>query len=200
MSTASWVQFIVFVARHRRHGGPHRAVHGPGLRRRRRRHRAIASSVQSSVSSTGSAGSTRRASSGGRRTPTRCSASASSRSSPSTCFQRFQEWLPLNPTDVGNVIPHLSFNTAVSFMTNTNWQSYGGESTMSHLTQMIGLDGAELRVGGRRHGHRRRADPRPGPAPRLDDRELLGRPDPHRRSASCCRCRSSSPSCSSARA
>ena len=38
-------------------------------------------------------------------------------------FQRFQEWLPLNPTDVGNVIPHLSFNTAVSFVTNTNWQS-----------------------------------------------------------------------------
>jgi K+-transporting ATPase ATPase A chain len=54
-------------------------------------------------------------------------------------FQRFQEWLPLNPTEVGNIIPHLSFNTAVSFMTNTNWQSYGGESTLSHLTQMTGL-------------------------------------------------------------
>ena len=41
--------------------------------------------------------------------------------------------------DLPAVVPHLSFNTAVSFMTNTNWQSYGGETTMSHLTQMIGL-------------------------------------------------------------
>ena len=40
---------------------------------------------------------------------------------------------------MAGVVPHLSFNTAVSFMTNTNWQSYGGETTMSHLTQMIGL-------------------------------------------------------------
>jgi K+-transporting ATPase ATPase A chain len=54
-------------------------------------------------------------------------------------LQRFQGSLPFNPTDVPGVIPHLSFNTAVSFMTNTNWQSYGGENTMSHLTQMVGL-------------------------------------------------------------
>ena len=47
--------------------------------------------------------------------------------------------LPLNPTDVGAVSPALAFNTAVSFVTNTNWQNYGGESTMSHLTQMAGL-------------------------------------------------------------
>jgi K+-transporting ATPase ATPase A chain len=54
-------------------------------------------------------------------------------------LQRLQGSLPLNPTDVPAVVPHLSFNTAVSFMTNTNWQSYGGEATMSHLTQMVGL-------------------------------------------------------------
>ncbi len=54
-------------------------------------------------------------------------------------LQRFQGDLPLNPTGVPGVVPHLSFNTAVSFMTNTNWQSYGGEATMSHLTQMGGL-------------------------------------------------------------
>jgi K+-transporting ATPase ATPase A chain len=54
-------------------------------------------------------------------------------------IQRLQGSLPLNPTDVPGVIPHLSFNAAVSFMTNTNWQSYGGEATMSHGTQMIGL-------------------------------------------------------------
>ncbi|MFZ1489527.1 MAG: potassium-transporting ATPase subunit KdpA [Ilumatobacteraceae bacterium] len=52
---------------------------------------------------------------------------------------RLQGAMPVNPTDVGAVIPHLSFNTAVSFVTNTNWQSYGGEDTMSHFTQMIGL-------------------------------------------------------------
>ncbi len=54
-------------------------------------------------------------------------------------IQRLQSDLPFNPTDMVNVAPALSFNTAVSFMTNTNWQSYGGENTMSHLTQMVGL-------------------------------------------------------------
>jgi K+-transporting ATPase ATPase A chain len=54
-------------------------------------------------------------------------------------IQRIQSGLPFNPTDMVNVAPALSFNTAVSFVTNTNWQSYGGENTMSHLTQMMGL-------------------------------------------------------------
>ena len=54
-------------------------------------------------------------------------------------LQRFQTVLPLNPSGFGPVSPDLSFNTAVSFVTNTNWQSYGGEATMSHLTQMAGL-------------------------------------------------------------
>jgi K+-transporting ATPase ATPase A chain len=54
-------------------------------------------------------------------------------------LQRVQEWLPFNPTDVVNVPEALSFNTATSFVTNTNWQNYAAESTMSHLTQMAGL-------------------------------------------------------------
>jgi len=54
-------------------------------------------------------------------------------------LQRFQSALPLNPQDLGAVRPDLAFNTAVSFATNTNWQSYGGETTMSYLTQMVGL-------------------------------------------------------------
>ena len=54
-------------------------------------------------------------------------------------LQRFQSALPLNPQDLGAVKPDLAFNTAVSFATNTNWQSYGGETTMSYLTQMVGL-------------------------------------------------------------
>ncbi|MBI5163454.1 MAG: potassium-transporting ATPase subunit KdpA [Magnetospirillum sp.] len=54
-------------------------------------------------------------------------------------LQRLQGMLPLNPAEMAAVPPDLAFNTAVSFMTNTNWQSYGGESTMSYLTQMVGL-------------------------------------------------------------
>ncbi|SEJ53298.1 K+-transporting ATPase ATPase A chain [Sphingobium sp. AP50] len=52
---------------------------------------------------------------------------------------RFQGVLPLNPLGYPGLSEHLSFNTAVSFTTNTNWQSYGGESTMSNLSQMLGL-------------------------------------------------------------
>ena len=52
---------------------------------------------------------------------------------------RLQQHLPLNPQGFGAVSPDLSFNTAVSFTTNTNWQSYGGESTMSYFSQMVAL-------------------------------------------------------------
>lgn len=52
---------------------------------------------------------------------------------------RLQHLLPLNPQGFGALSPHLAFNTAVSFTTNTNWQSYGGESTMSYLSQMVAL-------------------------------------------------------------
>lgn len=54
-------------------------------------------------------------------------------------LQRLQAWLPLNPEAMGNVSPDSSFNTAVSFITNTNWQGYAGEAQMSYLTQMLGL-------------------------------------------------------------
>src|SRR6266851_7845049 len=52
---------------------------------------------------------------------------------------RLQHLLPLNPVGFGPLSPDLAFNTAVSFTTNTNWQSYGGESTMSYLSQMVAL-------------------------------------------------------------
>ncbi|MDX6766475.1 MAG: potassium-transporting ATPase subunit KdpA [Candidatus Methylacidiphilales bacterium] len=52
---------------------------------------------------------------------------------------RLQHILPLNPQGLGPLSPHLAFNTAVSFTTNTNWQSYGGEGTMSTFSQMVGL-------------------------------------------------------------
>jgi len=54
-------------------------------------------------------------------------------------LQRLQGLLPLNPQDMAAVPPDLAFNTAISFVTNTNWQAYGGETTMSYLTQMAGL-------------------------------------------------------------
>jgi potassium-transporting ATPase potassium-binding subunit len=54
-------------------------------------------------------------------------------------IQLFQAILPLNPQHLPGVSWHLAINTAVSFMTNTNWQAYGGESTLSYFTQMIAL-------------------------------------------------------------
>jgi K+-transporting ATPase ATPase A chain len=54
-------------------------------------------------------------------------------------LQMTQAWLPLNPAKVPNTSWHLALNTAISFVTNTNWQSYSGESTMSYLTQMAAL-------------------------------------------------------------
>ena len=54
-------------------------------------------------------------------------------------IERTQKWLPFNPQKLPNVEPGLAFGTAASFTTNTNWQSYVPESTMSYLTQMAGL-------------------------------------------------------------
>ncbi len=100
----------------------------------------------------------------------------------------------------GAVSPDSSFNTAVSFATNTNWQGYGGETTMSYLTQMLGLavqnfvsaaSGMAVLVALIRGFARQQAG---------DDRQLLGRSHAHARSTSCCRCRSCSRSCSCRRA
>ncbi len=90
---------------------------------------------------------------------------------------RLQGILPLNPQGFAGVSPDLAFNTAVSFITNTNWQSYGGESTMSYLTQMTGL-GVQNFVSAAQgmavlvaliRGFTR--------TDRKDDRQFLGRPD-----------------------
>src|ERR1044072_483796 len=54
-------------------------------------------------------------------------------------LMRLQALLPFNPQEQSAVAQDLSFNTAISFITNTNWQNYGGESTLSYLTQMVGL-------------------------------------------------------------
>ncbi|MGC8541508.1 MAG: potassium-transporting ATPase subunit KdpA, partial [Phycisphaerae bacterium] len=54
-------------------------------------------------------------------------------------LQRLQGFLPLNPAHLGAVSPDLAWNTAISYITNTNWQSYSGETTLSYLTQMLAL-------------------------------------------------------------
>src|SRR5205085_731352 len=55
--------------------------------------------------------------------------------------QRLQAWLPLNPQHLANVAPDSAFNTALSFVSNTNWQGYSGEQTMSYFSQMEALAG-----------------------------------------------------------
>ena len=75
-------------------------------------------------------------------------------------LKRLQHWLPLNPQHLGPVPPHLAFNTAASFTTNTNWQSYVAETTMSYLTQMAGLTLPQLPLGGGGNRHRHRGHPR----------------------------------------
>ena len=103
-------------------------------------------------------------------------------------------------TGCGAVSPDLSCNTAVSFATNTNWQSYGGETTMSYFTQMLALAVQNFVSRGVGHGGAGRAHPRHRAQDDVDARQLLGRSRRAARSTSCCRSRSSSRSSSSRRA
>ncbi len=88
---------------------------------------------------------------------------------------RLQGVLPLNPAGQSAVAPDLAFNTAVSFVTNTNWQNYGGESTMSLSRADARPDASELPLGGDRHRARGRADPRLRARVGEDGRQFLGR-------------------------
>ena len=132
------------------------------------------SCVPSSEASTGRAASTRRARCDGRSTRRRSSRSVACRCWALYALQRLQGWLPLNPQGFAAVSAHSAFNTAASFTTNTNWQGYAGESTMSYLTQMAGLGVPELRVGGSRHRAGGRLHPRHRPPRAGDDRQFLG--------------------------
>ncbi len=75
-------------------------------------------------------------------------------------LQRLQGYLPLNPQGFGAVSPDSSWNTAVSFATNTNWQGYGGETTMSYFNPDGGTNGAEFPLCCNRNGRRHCIDPR----------------------------------------
>ena len=119
-------------------GQAHRRLHGQGLRRRDAPG-CTASCAPSKPPSTNSAASMKPPSSAGRR----YAGSLLAFSLVSLLFtyliQRVQQWLPLNPQGLGNVAADLGWNTAVSFTTNTNWQAYTPETTMSYITQMIAL-------------------------------------------------------------
>ena len=98
-----------------------------------------ASSARSSASPIASWGSIRRRSRPGASTRAACCCSRAPASALLYALQRLQGHLPLNPAGLKGVRPDIAFNTAWSFVTNTNWQNYGGETTMSYLTQMAGL-------------------------------------------------------------
>ena len=89
-------------------------------------------------------------------------------------FERLQQWLPFNPQHFANVAPDLAFNTAASFTTNTNWQSYSPESTMSYFTQMAGLGLSQLCFGGGGHRVGDRGDSRHSAARVRNHWKLLG--------------------------
>ena len=185
MTTAGWIQLLVFLGLIFVVHAAARRLHGEGLGAAARRPATASSRPIERGHLPRSAGSIPRASSAGPSTRSRCSPSARSRCCSSTAFQRLQSHLPFNPDHLAAVHPDLAWNTAVSFVTNTNWQSYGGESTMSHLTQMAGLAvqnfvsaaaGLAVMV-----ALIRGLTAPQGP----HDRQLLGRPHPHDAAASC---------------
>ena len=111
--------------------------------------------------------------------------------------QRLQKLLPLNPNGLGAVSADSSWNTAVSFTSNTNWQGYSGESTMSSPHPDGGPHAAQLPVGGDRHRHRPRGHSRPLAVSGLPASETSGSTAPGQSCGCCCRSRSSRPSSSS---
>ena len=102
-------------------------------------------------------------------------------------LMRLQAALPFNPAGQSAVAPDLSFNTAVSFITNTNWQNYGGESTMSYLVQMLGLTHQNYLSAATGIVLGRRADPRLCARTRCGPSVISGSISRAARSTSCCR-------------
>ena len=88
---------------------------------------------------------------------------------------RFQDYLPFNPQNFPGVPAPLAFNTAISFATNTNWQNYTGETTMSYFSQIVGARHPPVPERGGGHGGGDRRDPRDRPANHEHARQLLGR-------------------------
>ncbi len=156
-----------------RAGQAARALHGAGLRGACRP-ASIAPRAGSSASSTGSRGV--RPDRGDGVEDLRVGDAALQLRGPARRLPApaLQGGLPLNPQGLGAVTADSSFNTAVSFATNTNWQGYGGETTMSYLTQMLGLTVQNFVSAAGGHGHPRRVRARLLAPLGGDHREFLG--------------------------
>ena len=113
---------------------------------------------------------------------------------------RTQSIQPFNPEGFDSAPWDVTFNTTSSFVTNTNWQFYGGETTLSYFSQMAGLAVQNFVSAAVGIAVARRGDPRHRQPRRPRARQLLGRTWPARSSTSCCRSRSSARSSSSPRA
>ena len=114
--------------------------------------------------------------------------------------QTLWNWTGLNPQHFHSGTWNVTFNTTSSFVTNTNWQYYGGETTMSYFSQMAGLTVQNFVSAGGRDRRRGGADPRDRLALGQEPRQLLAGPRAHGPVRAACRSRSSSRSCSSSRA
>ncbi len=110
-------------------------------------------------------------------TPLPCCSSAQYRSLLTYVVERAQHFLPWNPQGLTAVAPDLAWSTAASFTTNTNWQSYTPETTMSYLTQMLGPCLSQLRQRSVRHRRRHGDHPRHRPQAVQHYRQFLGRHD-----------------------
>ena len=100
---------------------------------------------------------------------------------------RLQFYLPLNPQGFAGMAPDLAFNTAVSFVTNTNWQSYGGETTISHFSQMAGLTVQNFVSAAAGIAMALARDARLRALRRADASAISGSTSPAPRSTCCCR-------------
>ena len=138
MTLNGWLQIVIILATVLLAAVPLGYLHGQGLRRQA--HLALAGdrSRRARTSMLWRASIPRR-SRAGAPMRWRCSLFNAAGFALLYAILRLQGFLPFNPQGFGALSPDLAFNTAVSFVTNTNWQSYGGETTMSHFSQMAGL-------------------------------------------------------------
>ncbi len=184
MTVVAWGQLALFSVLVLLTTKPLGHLHGPGVREATAG-RCRDFSGRWSGSSSGSPAWTRPPSRPGWATPARCSVFSAIGVLVTYAILRLQHLLPLNPQKLGAVDPALAFNTAASFTTNTNWQAYTGESTMSYLTQMAGLAWHNFTSAAAGIGVAlalaRGLDPPAGARGAEDPGQLLGRPDPGHR-------------------
>ena len=177
MTFLGWLTIVLFVVILTAARDAARPLHGGRLHRRARRS-SIRSSASRSGCSTGSCASTPTAVRTGRQYAK--SLIIFSLAGWLLLYfilrtQTLWNWTGLNPEGFHSAPWNVTFNTTSSFLTNTNWQYYGGETTMSYFSQMAGLTVQNFLSAGRGHRRRRRADPRDHRAQRQEHRQLLVR-------------------------